>query len=68
MKRNRIYPTLRAWRLGARLNQQEAARVLGVSQSFYSKLERGLQYPDRRNAKLISDKAGVPLETVLGLS
>jgi transcriptional regulator with XRE-family HTH domain len=68
MKRPRIYPTLRAWRQGERLNQAEAAEILGVSQGFYSKLERGQQFPDRRNAKLISDRAGVPLETVLGLS
>jgi transcriptional regulator with XRE-family HTH domain len=67
MKSNRIYPTLKAWRLGARLNQAEAARILGVSQGFYSKLESGKGYPDRRNAKAISEKAGVPLEPLLGL-
>jgi len=68
MKRQRIYPNLRAWRRDERLTQAAAAQLLGVSQGFYSKLERGVQFPDRRNAKQISDRAGVPLEAVMGLA
>jgi transcriptional regulator with XRE-family HTH domain len=67
-KRQRIYPSLRAWRREQRLTQEAAAEFLGVSQGFYSKLERGAQFPDRLNAKRISDQAGVPLEAVMGLS
>jgi transcriptional regulator with XRE-family HTH domain len=68
MKHTRAYPSLKAWRLAARLNQAQAAGILGVSQGFYSKLERGKGFPHRRKAFAISEKAGVPLETVLGLS
>jgi transcriptional regulator with XRE-family HTH domain len=67
MKRNRIYPSLLAWRREQRLTQKAAAEILELSQGYYSKLERGEQFPDRRNAKLISDRAGVPLEAVMGL-
>ena len=66
-RKSRTYPTLKAWRLGTQRNQVDAARFLGISQAFYSKLERGVQFPDRLNAKMISEKAQVPLETVLGL-
>ena len=41
MTRKNRYPTLRAWRLGARLNQAEAARVLDVSQGLLQQARAG---------------------------
>lgn len=67
MNRKRAYPNLRTWRDDNRLGQREAARILGISQAFYSRLERGLYYPGRAKAKTIVEVTGVPLETVLGL-
>jgi transcriptional regulator with XRE-family HTH domain len=68
MKRNRPYPNLKTWRRARRLNQREAAEKLGISQGYYSRLETGFQAPLPKIAKVISDRTGVPLETVLGLS
>ena len=68
MNRKRIYPNLAAWRDGERLNQEQAALKLGVSQGYYSRLERGESYPHRLLAREIAEKTGVPLECVLGVA
>jgi transcriptional regulator with XRE-family HTH domain len=68
MNRKRIYPSLKRWRSENRLTQREAAAQFGIGQPFYSRLERGLQIPHPRLAKHISDLAGVPLESVLGIA
>ena len=68
MTRKRIYPTLSAWRDGQRLNQSAAATRLGVSQAYYSRLERCVQCPRAPLAKAISQRTGVPLEIVLGVA
>ena len=67
MNRQRPYPTLKHWRQTHRLNQRAAARELGITQASYSRMETGLQYPRRHLAKTISERTGVPLETILGL-
>jgi transcriptional regulator with XRE-family HTH domain len=67
MKRQRIYPTLLVWRREEGLTQKAAAQFLEVSQGFLSKIERGTAFPDRRKAKVISERAGVPLAAVLGV-
>jgi len=67
MNRKRIYPSLAKWRDDQRLSQEEAAARLQVSQPYYSRLERGLQFPKRTLARQIADRTGVPLESVLGL-
>lgn len=67
MNRKRIYPTLSAWRDAERLSQEQAAKEIGVTQSFYSRLENGHMFPSRHLAKRITDTTGVPLETVLGV-
>jgi transcriptional regulator with XRE-family HTH domain len=63
----RPYPSLRHWREANAIRQCDAARKLGVSQSFYSRLEHGIYFPGRLRAKAIADETGVPLETLLGL-
>lgn len=68
MKRTRPYPNLKTWRRANTLNQRDAAKKLGISQGFYSRLETGFQPPHAKTAKIISDRTGVPLETLLGLS
>jgi len=61
------HDTLLAWRRGARLNQREAARIFGVSQTVWWRIETGLRPPRPKLGKAIADKTGVPLERVLGL-
>lgn len=68
MKRMRPYPNLKTWRSANTLNQREAARKLGISQGFYSRLETGFQPAHARTAKTISERTGVPIEILLGLS
>jgi transcriptional regulator with XRE-family HTH domain len=65
MNRKRPYPNLKTWR--GHLTQGAAAAKLGISQNYYSRLERGVQVPRVRLAKQISTVTGVPLETVLGV-
>jgi len=61
----RTYRTLRAWRRALGLNQRDAAIVLGLSQSHYSKLERRTHAVPGKRAKLITKKTGVPLEVLV---
>lgn len=68
MNRKRPYPNLKTWRDDQRVGQRAAAALLGVSQSYYSKIERQTQTPNARLAKAITDKTGVPLETLLGIA
>lgn len=65
MKRTRAYPNLKTWRAANGLNQREAARKLGISQAVYSRAESGIGRPRVRDAVIISERTGVPLETVL---
>jgi transcriptional regulator with XRE-family HTH domain len=64
----RPYPDLAAWRAAQGLNQLEAARLLGVSQTTYSRLERGIRTAVRENAKRIMAATGVPLEVLVGVN
>jgi len=68
MNRKRPYPNLKMWRDDQRVSQRTAAELLGVTQSYYSKIERQALTPNARLAKAITDKTGVPLETLLGLA
>lgn len=67
-KRQRPYPSLRRWREESHIDQRTAAQRLEVSEGYYSRLERQLLFPHRTLAKAISDKTGVPIETVLGVA
>lgn len=68
MNSKRTYPNLKTWRGEMGLNQRDAAKRLGVSQPVYSRLERQARAPKPQLAKAISLKAGVPLESVLGIA
>lgn len=65
MTRVTRHRTLSAWRRANGFNQEHAARVLGLSQSYYSKLERGLHALPGDRAKRITAKTGVPLEVLV---
>jgi transcriptional regulator with XRE-family HTH domain len=66
-KRKRPYRTLKEWRVANFPNQEAAAAALSLNQGHYSKIERARVPPRAPLAKVISDKTGVPLETILGL-
>ena len=59
-------PSLRAWRLERALSQLDAAAVLGISQTLYSRLERGTVSTKGTTAKRIVLVTGVPLEILVG--
>lgn len=62
----RPYPDLKTWRDAKKLSQQQAAELLGISQTFYSRLERRMQAAPGKRAKTIMEKTGVPLEVLVG--
>lgn len=66
-KQQPTYRSLREWRDALDLTQEAAAARLGVEQSSYSRFENRARAPRPRMAKAISQKTGVPLESVLGL-
>lgn len=63
---SRPYPDLATWRSDKGLSQQKAADMLGISQTFYSRLERRVQSARGKQAKGIMEKTGVPLEILVG--
>jgi len=64
----RAYPNLSAWRQAHGLSQREAAKILGISQTYYSRLERGTQAARPTIAKQILAAVNVPLETLVGVA
>lgn len=64
----RTYPNLKTWRSERGISQHEAARLLGISQTYYNRLERGLTVATWGTAKRILQITGVPLETIVGLA
>lgn len=59
------YDTLLNWRTAAKLNQQEAAHIFGITSSHYSKIERRLVAVRGKLAMRIAQKTGVPIETLV---
>ncbi len=59
------YRSLRAWRRAHKFSQQRAAKMLGLSQSHYSKLERRTTALPGYRAKFVNRKTGVPLEVLV---
>jgi transcriptional regulator with XRE-family HTH domain len=60
---------LRAWRQASGLTQAEAATILGMTQSYYTKLERHVcRYPNLDLAKRIMRRTGITLNELVGLS
>lgn len=66
-KTPRTYPTLLAWRTAHGLNQREAAKVLGISQPVYGRIERGTRFVKGQKAKMIMEATRVPLEVLVGV-
>jgi transcriptional regulator with XRE-family HTH domain len=67
MAKLKRYPTIKHWRLDARLNQREAATILRISQAAYWRLEAGIRPPRPRVGKAIADKTGVSFESIMGV-
>lgn len=67
MKSKSTYPTLKAWRDAQGWNQTVAAKYLGITLSYYNRLEHQQLYAGKKLAKAISDRIGVPFEEVLGV-
>lgn len=63
---SRPYPDLATWRAAQGLSQHAAARKLGISQTYYSRLERGVQAARGPVAKRLMAATGVPLEVLVG--
>lgn len=64
----RTYPDLKTWRRAQGFGQRQAATLLGISQTYYSRLERREQVATRETAARIIDLTGVPLETITGVA
>ena len=66
MANTRPYPDLSTWRAAQGISQSDAAYRLGISQPFYSRLERGLYHLPGKRAKLVMKRTGVSLEVLVG--
>lgn len=62
----RPYPDLKSWRRAYGYSQDQAAKILGISQTYYGRLERRIQTATGKRAKQIMDVTGVPLEVLVG--
>lgn len=62
----RSYPDLLTWRSAEHLTQLQAAELLNISLTYYSRLERGVQVARGKRAKTIMAITGVPLEILVG--
>ena len=58
MKSFQIRPSLRVWRAAKGINQTEAAKILGISQQHYSRIEKGFAI-SRPLAKVIEREIGL---------
>lgn len=64
----RKYPDLRTWRFNERLKQVEAAEILGLAQSTYSRLERGERAVGKESQKRIAQRTGVPTDALIAVA
>jgi transcriptional regulator with XRE-family HTH domain len=62
------HDSLAAWRRSHGWNQRQAAGFLGISQTYYSRLERYQQAPRRALAKSLTTQTGVSLADLMGMS
>jgi len=60
------YRTLKLWREDRGWSQVEAAEYLGMTQSMYSRLERGTHPAWGKRAKVVHEKTGVPVDVLAG--
>lgn len=70
MNTHRVKPhsSLASWRKDMGFTQQEAATYLGISQSYYCKLERKAQQPRKDVLKGLTDRTGVPVDELMGIA
>ena len=67
-RKSRARPgSLKAWRVARGINQRAAADALGISQAYYSKLEREVMYARPKLAKRLRVLTGLSYETLLGI-
>lgn len=62
------HSSLLAWRAAQGYTQQEAAQYLGISQSYYRKLEAHVQAPRPVILKRIAELTGVPVDELMGVA
>lgn len=67
-KQVRPHSSLRAWRRWHGFSQHDAADYLGISQSYYSKLETHEQSPRRTMMQHLTAKTGVPVDALMGIT
>lgn len=68
IRARRTYPDLLAWREALGLSSADAAAVLAISQTQYSRLERGMYAVKGPKAKRLMLATGVPLEKLVGVA
>jgi transcriptional regulator with XRE-family HTH domain len=68
MKRltSRSYPDLKTWRTASGLTQIEAAKLLGITQGYYGRLELKQKTTTGKRAKGMTEVTGVPIEVLVG--
>lgn len=62
MPRRGKYAAIRAWR---QLTQSQVARAVGISQPFYSQIERGVREPSLQNVVQIARALRVPVDVLV---
>ena len=59
--------SLKGWRLRHNLDQREAARIIGVSQTTFARMEALKRYPRPSLAKKMRVITGLPIEVIMGI-
>jgi DNA-binding XRE family transcriptional regulator len=59
------YPTLKAWREGLEITQDQAAKLLGVTPMTYGFWERRASCPNSRRLSRIAAVTGVSVEDLV---
>jgi DNA-binding XRE family transcriptional regulator len=59
--------SLKGWRLRHNLDQREAARIIGVSQTTFARMENLKRYPRPSLAKRMKVITGLSIEVIMGI-
>lgn len=62
------HSSLAAWRKAMGFNQREAAVFLGITQGYYSKLEKKVQTPRKGILRDLTERTGVPVDELMGIA
>jgi len=68
LTRVKPHSSLAAWRKAQGFTQKEAATFLGISQSYYCKLEVKAQQPRPAILKELTQRTGVPVDELMGIA